>query len=261
MTQQNQIEQWDKESREDPVKAAAAARSADPFIKLPPLESLEIEGKRILDLGCGYGRLLLSLPESGIPKTLAGLDLSHVMLQKFLSLAKEKNKKVFAIQGSVTALPLKSEQWDLVIMGSLLLHLPRNQVSLVLHEVRRVLAPKGRLYLYSNFMNSKSPLGLQTRFRERLHFIYPPRAPNWVRTYSFKQLRQLLAGIGFSYFQIVPRYHHLIPKKIFSFNAPFKNKITSFNKSFEKRCQKRKTEHPNWNDRLFAQFFDVEAIK
>ena len=95
---------------------------------------------RVLDLGCGPGRDTDHLQARGL--NAFGLDLSFGMLQE----AKKRTPWQF-VQGDMRKLPLPPCRLDGIWLSATLLHLPRSDVSQALQEVRRVLKPKGILFL------------------------------------------------------------------------------------------------------------------
>ena len=92
-----------------------------------------LEGKRILDLGCGKGRFAAHLREAGAE--VVGLDLSAAML----AVATGLNR----VRASARRLPFADGTFDAVIAIEVLEHV--GAVDGVLNEARRVLKPGGRL--------------------------------------------------------------------------------------------------------------------
>jgi ubiquinone/menaquinone biosynthesis C-methylase UbiE len=91
---------------------------------------------RVLDLGCGTGRSLPLLP----PGTVAvGLDPSWASLAR----ARRRAPTVPLVVGSAEALPFRTGAFDTVLSGLVFCSVPDARRGLA--EVRRVLAPRGRL--------------------------------------------------------------------------------------------------------------------
>jgi ubiquinone/menaquinone biosynthesis C-methylase UbiE len=102
------------------------------------------DGARILDLGCGTGRLLDRLATHFPQLQGTGLDFSEKMLDQ----ARSRNRyhtRITYIQGRVESLPGEVGQFDAVFSTISFLHYPQPQT--VLAEVSRVLRPGGRFYL------------------------------------------------------------------------------------------------------------------
>jgi len=104
---------------------------------------LVIEGKRVLDLGCGLGGYSLALQEHGAK--VVSVDLSPL----------ETLGKVQMFCGDAQALPLDANSMDWVICASLIEHVS-SQANL-LWEIQRVLRVGGLAYL--SFPPFYTPIG------------------------------------------------------------------------------------------------------
>jgi 8-oxo-dGTP pyrophosphatase MutT (NUDIX family) len=89
-------------------------------------------GARVVDVGCGPGRDLLSLAERGF--WAAGVDRSAGMLRQALA----RGAKAL-VQADARALPFASGAWDGVWACASLLHLPKSELPAALTETRRAL--------------------------------------------------------------------------------------------------------------------------
>jgi SAM-dependent methyltransferase len=98
------------------------------------LERLEpVEGRRVLDLGCGKGRFARSLMERGAE--VVGLDLSAGMLADAGGLVR--------VRGSACRLPFDRGSFDAVVAVEVFEHLAPEAIDRVCGEVLRVLEPGG----------------------------------------------------------------------------------------------------------------------
>jgi SAM-dependent methyltransferase len=98
----------------------------------------DLRGRRVLDLGCGTGRLAAALAGQGIARVW-GVDASPEML----AVAREKLPASVGLkEGRAEELPFRDEWFDRVVMW-LVVHLVDRPA--VFREVARVLAPEGRL--------------------------------------------------------------------------------------------------------------------
>lgn len=111
---------------------------------------------RILDLGCGYGRVLGLLFEHGY-RNLIGMDPAPAMIE----MARTRYPEIeFRELNSAPALPLPDNSTDATILFSVLTCVPTDEGQhAIVAEVRRVLRPGGLLYL--------SDLWLQTDARNQ----------------------------------------------------------------------------------------------
>lgn len=91
-------------------------------------------GERILDLGCGDGRLTERIAATGAG--VVGIDASPQMV------AVARARGIAADQGSAESLPYADQSFDAVFSNAVL-HWVRDQDAM-LAQVRRVLAPGGR---------------------------------------------------------------------------------------------------------------------
>jgi ubiquinone/menaquinone biosynthesis C-methylase UbiE len=82
-------------------------------LRLMPVES-------VLELGCGYGRMLQLAQESGINE-LSGLDISTHQLRNAQELVPSAELQVHDIQ---TPLPFGDDSFDLVYTSEVLMHIP-----------------------------------------------------------------------------------------------------------------------------------------
>ena len=120
------------------VQAAVRARVLSLAAEAAP------EARRVLDVGCGTGRLLadLTAPERARPGLrAAGLDLARGMC----AAARAAAPAAAVAAGDAEALPFRDGAFDLVLSTSTFQWLPR--LGPALRECARVLAPGGRLVL------------------------------------------------------------------------------------------------------------------
>lgn len=103
-----------------------------------------VEGKRVLEVGCGTGLVLE--PLSKIASSAVGIDLSEGMLEK----ARERGLTVH--QASATALPFSDGSFDTVVSFKVLAHI--QEIRQAISEAVRVLRPGG--HLVAEFYNKHS---------------------------------------------------------------------------------------------------------
>jgi ubiquinone/menaquinone biosynthesis C-methylase UbiE len=100
------------------------------------------QGDRVLDLGCGpaslwhlWKKLLLS------PNFIMGVDISEGMIHECQKMYPEDNFRV----GSALEIPIDSGTIDLVIVSSILHHIPDEYLPQVFKEINRVLDEHGKI--------------------------------------------------------------------------------------------------------------------
>lgn len=108
----------------------------------PALRALlpEIAGKRVVDLGCGFGQLSRWLGDEGA-RSVLGIDLSEKMLAR--AVAETTNPAVTYARGNLDELVLEAQTADLIV-SSMALHYVEdfNRISRMLFDT---LAPGGHL--------------------------------------------------------------------------------------------------------------------
>jgi ubiquinone/menaquinone biosynthesis C-methylase UbiE len=110
--------------------------SAEDYRFLASLSAIgDVNGLRVLDLGCGKGRFARHLRDLGAE--VVGLDPSSGMLSHAEGLDR--------VKGSATRLPFASGRFDAAIAIEVFEHLPPGRIDAALAEVARVLAPGGKI--------------------------------------------------------------------------------------------------------------------
>lgn len=82
------------------------------------------EGDKVLEIGCGNGRLLESLKEKNIDYT--GVDFCRPLLEQ----ARKKYKKAEFIEGDITKMHLQENEYDKIIFIAALHHIPSRKLRI-----------------------------------------------------------------------------------------------------------------------------------
>ena len=98
---------------------------------------------RILDAGCGAGRMITHLRSMNGSHDVSGVDLSSAMVR----LARSAHPDLVITEGDLAALPFDDEQFDGVLAWYSIIHMPPQELASVFGEFRRVLRPGGSLLL------------------------------------------------------------------------------------------------------------------
>jgi cyclopropane fatty-acyl-phospholipid synthase-like methyltransferase len=121
----------------------ARQRIKNVFALLP-----ELRDRRLLDLGCGMGTFTIEAASRGA--RAVGLDLVTAALKAAARVAhEEKVADARFVQGDAARLPVRDGVVDIVLAADVTEHLDELTLRRMLAEARRVLAPKGRLVLYT----------------------------------------------------------------------------------------------------------------
>ena len=107
-----------------------------------------LTGKKALDLGCGTGRLVKDLINSGAE--VVGIDISDEMIK----IMKNKFPKVESLLADSENLPFEDNSFDFVIASFFIVHL--KNLTKTFDEIYRVLKDGGKFVL-TNINQRKAP--------------------------------------------------------------------------------------------------------
>jgi len=147
---------------------------------------LENKLKKILDVGCGTGKMVKFFNDNGFQSL--GCDIYDDALKS----ARKINKKNTIIKASATNLPFKNNSFDILTAISVIEHLTSKEVEKFLNETKRVLKPNGSIFLVTP--NYATPIRL---LQGKKWFAYSD--PTHINFYTPKRLSILLKKLGFSH--------------------------------------------------------------
>jgi len=163
-------------------------------------------GALALDAGCGVGVYSSMLASKGF--TVMGIDASFGMLKKAKALVKGDN--VFFIRGSITRLPFRQSEFDLIVCVDTLHHFTRAFFNEAIREFRSAIKVGG--VFITDTRNSLNPLllvqywlanskwnqpgGLTLEARSLMHM------KRVLRRHGFRFRKSL--GIGFAFRTLAP---------------------------------------------------------
>ncbi len=104
-------------------------------------------GDRMLDVGCGSGRLLIEASRRFPECRFHGVDATPGMIDRARTAAAEQNSPVTFNTGLVQTLPFDDASLDAVVSSFLIHHLPDEIADDAFVEMNRVLKPGGRLVI------------------------------------------------------------------------------------------------------------------
>ena len=176
------------------------------------LDTLNIDatGKRVLDVGCGPGNLLVALA-TDTPELLVGVDVDAVFLTSGRSrigqLIDLSSTDPVLLRASLPTLPFADETFDLVTCFLVMPHVPDDKVALT--ELARVLKPGGTLALSGHGLGF--PLRYLKRFKLKplqmylASLMYGGTGKKWIRNtlQNDKKICDILERIG-----VVPEIRH-----------------------------------------------------
>jgi SAM-dependent methyltransferase/uncharacterized protein YbaR (Trm112 family) len=113
------------------------------FLEATGLSDQELEGKVVLDAGCGSGRLTRQIGEHGA-KAVIGVDIIEAVDEAFASARDLPN--VHIVQGNIFELPVRKRMFDLVWSNGVIHHTPDARAA---HEaLAETVRPHGVLYVW-----------------------------------------------------------------------------------------------------------------
>ncbi len=127
----------------------------------------DLNGKRVLDVGCGKGRFARVLAERYTKASVVGFDLAEAMLHHVPD-------PVAACAGSMTALPFSSGAFDCVYATESLEHAV--DIDRAVAEMCRVTRPGGRIVIIDKNVEQWGRL----------------KTPEWEKWFGKRELEKLL---------------------------------------------------------------------
>jgi len=108
-------------------------------------QMLPLDGKRILELGCGRAELTRAIAGEGQNRSVAALEVDERQHRINLTLSDLPNVQ-FA-RGGAEAIPYPDGSFDVVLMFKSLHHVPVAEMAAAMREIARVLTPDGLAYI------------------------------------------------------------------------------------------------------------------
>lgn len=108
------------------------------------LETLNLNNKTILELGCGTASMTKLIASNGFDRKIIACEVDEIQHKKNLELNIENIE--FKLCGAQD-IPLEDNSIHMVLMFKSLHHIPKNQMQKALQEIKRVLKPNGLAYI------------------------------------------------------------------------------------------------------------------
>ena len=190
------------------------------------VETLALEGKRVVDVGCGDGGLVRRLTRLGAH--VLGVECSPRQLAKARAADRAGDEEI--VEGVGQALPADDESCDLVIFFNSLHHIPIEHQAKAMAEAARVLKPDGEVYV-----NEPLPFG------DFFEAVRPIDDETWVRGAALAAVKGawvhgLEEATEFTYLHpmVLPDYESF-REKIISANADREAKFASLDQEMRER--------------------------
>ncbi len=108
---------------------------------IPHLRTPPGEGRRLLDIGCNWGRWCIAAHRHGYRPI--GIDPHVTALKAAATVARQVGVEAFYVAAEAQRLPFREASFDVVFSYSVLQHLSKENVVACLRDVSRVLRPGG----------------------------------------------------------------------------------------------------------------------
>lgn len=107
------------------------------------LERFAVEGKDVLDIGCGSGGITLHIARRLSPRSITGFDVEQPVIREATRRANEAgvSDRVRFVQAPPGRLPFEDSSFDLVFSKDAMVHIPDKDA--IFSEIFRVLRPGG----------------------------------------------------------------------------------------------------------------------
>jgi ubiquinone biosynthesis O-methyltransferase len=128
------------------------------------LNEMNLNKKMVLEVGCGYGSLSVSMAKKGAKVT--GIDLSKEAIKISKRNALLNNKKVIFKQAKGEKIPFKNNTFDFVLCCETLEHIPNYKKAI--DEISRVTKDNGIIII--TIPNSLNPRGFYLRVKSKQPF-------------------------------------------------------------------------------------------
>lgn len=171
---------------------------------------INANGKRVLDVGCGPGNLLVAL-SADTPELLVGVDVDTIFLRvgrsEIEKLIEKSAMTPALLRAALPTLPFADASFDLVTCFLVMPHVPDDRVALT--ELARVLKPGGVLAISGHGLGF--PLRYLKRFRLKplqmylASLIYRCTGKKLIRNtlQNHKKMCDILKSIG-----VLPKMQH-----------------------------------------------------
>src|SRR5215510_10585042 len=103
------------------------------------------EGLRILDIGCGYGRLSLPVIEKFPNAEIIGIDVSKNFVELFKKMTRQSS-----FVGTIEDIPADIGKFDYIICVTVLMYVEKSKLEKTVGNLVSLLKPEGRLIIIEN---------------------------------------------------------------------------------------------------------------
>lgn len=160
---------------------------------IPDIPVADGEGKRLLDVGCSWGRWSIAAARKGYH--VVGIDPSLGAVLAAQRVARAAKVNASFLVGDARFLPFRDHTFDAVFSYSVIQHLSRSDAEITVYDIARVLAPHGE-----STIQMPTSFGIRCMFHQARRRFREPGGFG-VRYWRLSELRRLFAdAIGPTWF-------------------------------------------------------------
>jgi SAM-dependent methyltransferase/uncharacterized protein YbaR (Trm112 family) len=136
------------------------------FLRMVDLTPEELQGKLILDAGCGNGMLSRAITDFGCEVLAA--DLSESVVAAYNHFERRGNARTHFVQADLMRPPFRSQTFDIVFCAGVIIVTPDSRRTF--DEVVKAVAPGGRLFVWVYWREG----GVKYRIKTALRRVLSP---------------------------------------------------------------------------------------
>ena len=151
------------------------------------IETLNLDNKTILELGCGNATITKQLALNGSNRKIIACEVDEIQYKKNLLLNIENIE--FKLNPA-QEIQLEDESVNMVFLFNSFHHIPRNLMKKALQEIKRVLKPNGLVYISEPIYTGKA---------NELYSIYNDKEEVYIE--AFNNIKQVVDNEEFKLFR------------------------------------------------------------
>ena len=165
-----------------------------------------VPNDQVLDVGCGTGRGCATLGNAvGPDGRVIGVDIAEQMCQRSRKRL-EDDRTSAVVRGHALTMPFDTDSFDAVLVSFTLELFENDHQRIVLDEIRRVLAPRGRLCVITPSTGASNLISL---LYKRLNDVFPTLVDSRPLDVS-----AILAETGFETVQMRIEWAVIVPVEV-----------------------------------------------
>lgn len=189
----------------DPQTFTQAEIQEAKYLNLLKIKLESRGGKALLDAGCGWGRQLIGYRKRGLKAEFLAFDID----KEAVKLGKKLDPSIQFLVADTRWMPFKGNSFDVVIYTAVINFLGRKDTHMTIAEFKRVLKPRGLLYLYGLFTRNRIITCILNIISSILVKVLPEEGSFYF--YTLTQIQKLLFKYGFTDIKMEKGFLTIIP--------------------------------------------------